>query len=116
LLSTGLRAGTPSLATISGSAGRVETDSPFWAASGLRFFGPDGRTAAHWVDPYGRPHREGMSYEAAALARYVTDGLTDSPLHPLSEAVDTLATLDEARRQLGSVGVGGRAAPSSEAQ
>src|SRR5205085_2134477 len=69
-LSTNLRAGTPSLATINGSEGRVETDSPFWGPSGVRVFRADGTLAAHWRDPYGRPHREGMSYEAAAVARY----------------------------------------------
>ena len=106
LLSTTLRAGTPSLATISGTLGRVETESPFWGPSGLRLHRADGTVAAAWHDPYGRPHREGMSYEAAALARYVAEGRTESPLHPLSEAIDTLATLDEARRQLGVVGVG----------
>ena len=36
---------------------------------------PTAPLAAHWGDPYGRPHREGMSYEAAALARYVDRGL-----------------------------------------
>ncbi|WP_223694178.1 Gfo/Idh/MocA family protein [Leifsonia poae] len=106
LLSTGLKAATPSLATINGWAGRVETDSPFWSASGLRFFRADGAQAAYWIDPYQRPGREGMVYEAAALARFVMAGLTDSPLHPLDEAIGTLATIDEARRQLGAVGVG----------
>ncbi|GAA2057145.1 Gfo/Idh/MocA family protein [Leifsonia soli] len=105
LLSTTLLAETPSLATISGSAGRVETDSPFWGPSGLRVFRGDGTLAAHWRDPYGRPHRDGMSYEAAALARFVAEGRTESPLHPLAEAVDTLATIDEARRQLGATRV-----------
>ena len=105
LLSTGLRASTPSRATICGSAGRVETDSPFWAASGLRFVAPGGSPAVSWTDPYGRPHRQGMSYEAAALARFVADGLTESPLHSLRDAVDTLETIDEARRQLGAAGV-----------
>lgn len=105
LLSTTLRAGTPSLATICGSEGRVETDSPFWGPSGIRVVRADGTLAAHWRDPYGRPHRDGMSYEAAALARYVAEGRTESPLHPLSEAVDTLATIDEARRQLGATRV-----------
>jgi hypothetical protein len=42
-----------------------------------------------------------MAYEAAALARYVTEGLTDSPLHPFREAVATLRIIDEARHQLG---------------
>ena len=105
LLSTSLLAGTPSLGTINGSEGRIETDSPFWGPSGLKVFGPDGTLAAHWRDPYGRPHREGMSYEAAALARYVAEGRTESPLHPLAEAVDTLATIDEARRQVGATRV-----------
>ncbi|MGO4533295.1 Gfo/Idh/MocA family protein [Leifsonia sp. 2MCAF36] len=105
LLSTSLLAGTPSLATISGSAARIETDSPFWGPSGLRVFRSDGTLAAHWRDPYGRPHRDGMAYEAAALARYVGEGRTESPLHPLAEAVDTLATIDEARRQLGATRV-----------
>jgi len=105
LLSTGLRAGTPSLATISGSDARIETDSPFWAASGLRVRRSDG-VVVHWTDPYNRPYRQGMSYEAAALARFVAEGRTESPLHSLDEAVSTLATIDEARRQLGAVGVG----------
>ena len=105
LLSTGLRASTPSRATICGSAGRVETDSPFWSASGLRFFAADGSPAASWTDPYGRPHREGMAYEAAALARFVAEGRTESPLHSLQDAVETLETIDEARRQLGAAGL-----------
>lgn len=100
LLSTSLLAGTPSLATISGTTGRIETDAPFWGPSGIRFHGPGG-SVAHWVDPYNRPYRQGMSYEAAALARYITDGLTDSPLHPIDEAITTLETIDEARRQVG---------------
>jgi predicted dehydrogenase len=106
LLSTGLRAGTPSLATIAGSDARIEMDSPFWGPSGLRLYGADGGLAAHWGDPYGRPYRYGMSYEAAALARYVGEGRIESPLHSLDEAVSTLATIDEARRQLGAAGVG----------
>ncbi|WP_295128024.1 Gfo/Idh/MocA family protein [uncultured Leifsonia sp.] len=106
LLSTGLLAGTPSLATIVGTDARIEMASPFWGPSGLRLHGADGRVDAEWTDPYGRPHRQGMSYEAAALARYVAEGRTESPLHSLDEAVSTLATIDEARRQLGAAGVG----------
>ncbi|WP_348786595.1 Gfo/Idh/MocA family oxidoreductase [Leifsonia sp. NPDC080035] len=105
LLNTTLRAGTPSLGTICGSNGRIETDSPFWGPSGLRLHTADGSLAAHWRDPYNRPYRQGMSYEAAALARFVAEGRTESPLHPLDEAVSTLATIDEARRQLGARGV-----------
>jgi predicted dehydrogenase len=108
LLSTSLLAGTPSLGTISGTTGRIETDAPFWGPSGIRFQSRGG-TELHWVDPYGRPYRQGMSYEAAALARYISEGLTDSPLHPIDEAITTLATIDEARRQVGYLNVAGGA-------
>ena len=37
LLNTTLRAGTPSLGTICGSAGRIETDSPFWGPKHSQF-------------------------------------------------------------------------------
>ena len=52
LLSTSLLAGTPSLGTINGTAGRIETDSPFWGPSGIRFHGAGGTVAA-----LGRPVR-----------------------------------------------------------
>lgn len=106
LLSTTLRAGTPSLSSISGTRCRIEMESPFWGPSGFRLHAAEGGVMAQWNDPYGRPYREGMSYEAAALARFVAEGRTESPLHPLAETVSTLATIDEARRQLGAAGVG----------
>lgn len=106
LLSTTLLAGTPSLATVSGTKARIEMKPPFWGPSGLRLHRADGSVAAHWSDPYGRPHRQGLSYEAAALARFVAEGRTESELHPLSEVVSTIATVETARRQLGAAGVG----------
>ncbi|MDN4614206.1 Gfo/Idh/MocA family oxidoreductase [Leifsonia sp. F6_8S_P_1B] len=105
LLSTGLRAATPGLATICGSEARIEFAAPFWGPSGLRLHPADGSAPLAWTDPYGRPHRDGMSYEAAALARYVAEGRAESPLHPLAEVVSTMETLDEARRQLGATAV-----------
>jgi predicted dehydrogenase len=101
LLVSGLTARTPWTATVAGSAARVEVASPFWAASGLRVVAADGGVLAEWTDPYGRPWREGLCYQAAALARSVAEGRTESPLHPLDEAVAVLATIDEARHALG---------------
>ena len=101
LLVAGLAARTPWTATVAGSAARVEVASPFWAASGLRVVGAHGGLLAEWADPYGRPGRQGLCYQAAALARYVAEGRTESPLHPLDEAVAVLATIDEARHALG---------------
>ena len=46
---------------------------------------------------------DGLCFQAAALARYVDAGLTESPLHPLDEVVTVLETADEIRRRLGVV-------------
>jgi predicted dehydrogenase len=101
LLFAGLTAPTPWTATVAGSTARVEVAPPFWAASGLRVVGADGTLLAHWQDPYGRPGRMGLCYQAAAAARYIAEGRTESPLHPNDEAVAVLAVLDEARHRLG---------------
>ena len=106
LLSTGLRSSTPSAATASGTEGRVEVDAPFWAPSGLRAFLPGQEAPLRWRDESGIGGRDGMVYEAAALARYVSEARLESPLHPLDEVLATIAVLDEARRQLGYLDVG----------
>ena len=44
---------------------------------------------------------DGLCFQAAALAGYVTEGRTESPWQPLEETVTILETADEIRRQLG---------------
>jgi predicted dehydrogenase len=109
LLSAGLKARTPWTSTISGSEARIDVESPFWCASGFRLFDRRGDLTAEWVDDYARNGRDGLSYEAAAVARFVTDGLTESPVHTLDETVSVLQTIDEARRMLGYLRVGSEA-------
>ena len=106
LLSTGLTASTPSSATISGTAGRVEVDTPFWSPSGLRVTIAGQASPLTWHDTSGIRGRDGMVYEAAAVARYITEGRVESILHPLDDAVAALTVIDEARRQLGYLSIG----------
>jgi hypothetical protein len=47
--------------------------------------------------------RDGLAWEAAAVAQHIADGLLDSPLHPLNFAIETLETMDEVRRQVGTL-------------
>ncbi|MDH2444242.1 Gfo/Idh/MocA family oxidoreductase [Amnibacterium sp. CER49] len=102
-LTTGIRGRTAWRATVAGTEGRIEITPPFWGPSGLTVLDAAGDERAAWTDPYGRPGRDGLCYQAAALARLVHDGRTDSPLHSLDDAVGVLEVLDEARRQLGYV-------------
>jgi predicted dehydrogenase len=100
LVHIGVEARTPWAASISGTAGRIEIDSAFWSPSSLTFVPNDGEPERYEGHPT-ITGSGGMAFEAAAFARYVSDGLDDSPLHPFSEAVATLRIIDEARRRLG---------------
>jgi hypothetical protein len=75
--------------------------APFWAAGGLALVGADGGVLDTWDDPFGRPFRQGLCYEAAAVARAIAEGRTEHPDHPSSRAVAVLETLDSARHELG---------------
>ncbi|WEO78799.1 Gfo/Idh/MocA family oxidoreductase [Cryobacterium sp. SO2] len=100
-LSTSLLARTPSVAAIMGTEARIELGSPFHVPTTLvladnEFLGP----TLTWADPTGLALLEGLSWEATALATFVGEGRTESPLHNLDETVSVLATLDEALRQI----------------
>ena len=57
--------------------------------------------AIRWNDETGIVGHEGLSYQATALAGFVAQGLTESPLHSLDETIAILDTIDSARWQLG---------------
>ena len=46
---------------------------------------------------------DALHFEAAEVARCVSEGRTDSPLRPLTDSVATMRVIDEIRRQLGIV-------------
>lgn len=96
LLSTGIRVSTPGRAAISGSDGRIEIDPSFVFPGGFTVTaaGVSGR----YEDLSGLTHRDGMAWQAAAVARHVDDGLAESPLHPLQTTIEVLEIIDEARR------------------
>jgi predicted dehydrogenase len=101
-LAASIVSATPTRALIVGSTGRLEVVS--------QFIGPSGVTLSHgpiaseevleWSDDSLTRMYDGLSYQATALASYVGEGRTESPLHTLNETVSILATIDEARRQV----------------
>jgi predicted dehydrogenase len=95
---SGFVANTSHRAVIAGSAALVEV-APFWEPADLTL--RIGRETHVWRDESEIRGRNGFAYEAAAVARYVREGLTDSPINPLHEAVAVLRLLDEARWALG---------------
>lgn len=99
LLSTSIRVTSPGNAAISGTGGRIELDANFVFPGGFTVTDTSGRSG-RFEDVSGLTGREGMAWQAVAVAKHVADGLTESPLHPLQTTIDVMDILDEARRRL----------------
>lgn len=99
LLSTSIKVTSPGNAAISGTGGRIEIDANFVFPGGFTLTDSAGRRG-RFDDVSGLTQREGMAWQAAAVARHVDDGLIESPLHPLQTTIDVLDVIDEARRRL----------------
>ncbi len=100
-LSTTILARTPTTASIIGTEARIELGSPFHIPTSLVLADNGFLTdTLRWDDPTGLTLFDGLAWEATALASFVGEGRTESPLHTLDETVSILETIDEARRQL----------------
>jgi predicted dehydrogenase len=100
VVTTSMTAWTPGLAVVAGTRATVRyTDHFVFPAS---FTVHHGAEADVWQEPTGLRGREGLVWQAAALARYAADGRTESPLHSLDDSIGIATALDGAREALGS--------------
>ncbi|MFB7251605.1 Gfo/Idh/MocA family protein [Microbacterium sp. NPDC056234] len=99
-LTASATATTPGLAAVYGTTGSVLFDSSFVFPARLSVIS-DGREH-EWVDDSGLAGRDGLAWQAAALAAYVAEGRMQSPLHSLDDSIAVLRVLDEVRRQIRS--------------
>jgi predicted dehydrogenase len=100
-VTTSLVVRTPTTAVICGTDARVEVAGPFHVPTSLTLSDNGFRTKTlTWADTSGRAVFAGLSWEATALARFVGEGRSESPLHTLDETVSILETIDEALRQI----------------
>jgi predicted dehydrogenase len=90
-ISTGMLTRTPITAAIAGSDARIELASPFFTPTSFTL-APNAMFGERltWSDPTGMRGYDGLSWQATAVARYITDGRTESPLHSLAETVEIL--------------------------
>ncbi len=95
------RAPTPVRATIIGTQGTIELAPPFIASPSISL-----RTGGGWGSPgeaeqWQAPRTESvydlLGCEADALAAFVGQGLTESPIHTLNETVAIVGVLERAR-------------------
>ena len=100
-LSTSIEHAVTPRASIAGTVGFVELDMPFWMSGGFTVW-PEGARPGG-TPPYDvREKIEGTGYVPMfrAVSQAILDGLTESPVHPLSATVEILDVIDEVRRQL----------------
>ena len=100
-VTTSIVADTPVLAAIYGTEGSIQFDSAFVFPASFRMITKECELT--FTDDSGLTGRDGLAWQAVALAQYVTDGLTESPLHSLDDSIALMRTIDEVRRQVGAI-------------
>jgi len=104
VLTTSLLHFSPERASINGTKARIEINSWFVVPAGFELIAPGkGDTRLSFVNDTGLEFRDGIAWEAAAVAQHVADGLTDSPLHPLDFSIEVMETMDRIRRGVGTL-------------
>jgi len=97
VLTCSLNGATPCKAVITGTLGRIEIDTRFYAVSPYRIIMRNGDVTEYPRNYEGRGSRE----EAIEFARCVREGLLESPMMKLSETLQIMESMDEIRRQIG---------------
>ncbi|HEY2668896.1 MAG TPA: Gfo/Idh/MocA family oxidoreductase [Rugosimonospora sp.] len=95
-LHCGIVGASPNIAAIVGETGRIELPSPFFRPD--RFTIHRGEQAEVVQVPI---RGNGMGYEAEEVMRCLREGLTESPLVPLSATLEVMSCLDAVRAQIG---------------
>ena len=87
-------------ASVHGTRGSVEFTDYFVFPARMRI--TINGAATEWDDGTGLKGRDGLVWQAAAMAEYLAEGRLESPVYPLSESVALARTLDEVETQLRS--------------
>ncbi|QEO08973.1 Gfo/Idh/MocA family protein [Protaetiibacter larvae] len=98
---TSMTTDLPIVGSVTGRDGLSIVAEPFVAPGRFRIERAGGG-AAHWEDETELRWRDGLAYQAAAVASHIAEGRTEAPEHPLQTSIEVLGVIDEARRQLGA--------------
>jgi predicted dehydrogenase len=99
LLSTSLVVDAPPQAHIHGTRARIDIEAPFLMPGGFSHIGKDG-IAHRWRDESGLRGRDGLAWQAVAVAQDIAAGKLESEQHPLASSISILEIIDQARQQL----------------
>jgi predicted dehydrogenase len=100
LLSCSIVGDLPTIASITGTAGRIDFPHGFFHPDGFVLHRP-GREPEKFASGPGPEGLTGMQYEAAEVMRALRAGETESPLVPLDGSLAVMRTLDAVRERIG---------------
>ncbi|MBI9116011.1 Gfo/Idh/MocA family protein [Sanguibacter suaedae] len=106
VLTTSVRAASPSVATIIGTEGRIDVAAEYFVPTTFTVTTADGTVSeldGRPRDEDGVPFTEGKQYEAAEVARCIAEGLTESPRMTLDQTLALMEIMDDVRAQVGVV-------------
>ncbi len=86
------------LAAIYGTAGGARFLEPFVFPA--RFTVNTASELHEWRDTSGLTGRAGLAWQASAVAFFIAEGLSDSPVHSLDDAISVMRTIDAVRSEL----------------
>jgi predicted dehydrogenase len=86
------------LAAIYGTAGGARFLEPFVFPA--RFTVNTASELHEWRDTSGLTGRAGLAWQASALAFFIAEGMSDSPVHSLDDAISVMRTIDAVRSEL----------------
>ena len=93
----------PCQATISGQHQALTLEHPFFVPTAVTVSDKElYETSSTWRDGTGVSGHDGLYYQAEWCAHYISQGLTESPIHTHDEIVTNLEVAEEICRQLGS--------------
>lgn len=93
----------PSSASISTEHRLITLEHPFFVPTTLTLSDKDLYFESEsWTDESAAQGHDGLYYQAEYFARFVSEGLVESPLHSHQEIVSNLRVADEICRQLGA--------------
>ena len=97
-LTTCMSAAGPVTATVIGTYGRIEIDSPFYNQTSFKVYNQGGEVIQSYNE---KIEGIGRQYQGLHLENCVAQGLLESPTLSLSETVEIMQVMDALREQIG---------------
>ena len=97
-LTTCMSAAGPVNATVIGTYGRIEIDSPFYNQTSFKVYNQGGEVIQSYEE---KIEGIGRQYQGLHLEKCVAEGLLESPTMSLTETVKIMQVMDEIRAQIG---------------